>query len=127
MDSISGFSEDMEVVNSSYSIHLMHAVSNLHSAARVLYVALGLAGCVFFGVFLAGQGVSHAALWATVLAVPLTAVGTIASVKAAAGTVQPVGAVTWLRDEEAAGSNPATPTRSQGTWHTRDRCPGGTE
>jgi hypothetical protein len=85
MDSISGFSEDMEVVNSSYSIHLMHAVSNLHSAARVLYVALGLAGCVFFGVFLAGQGVSHAALWAMVLAVPLTAVGTIASVKAAAG------------------------------------------
>jgi hypothetical protein len=35
--------------------------------------------------------------------------------------------VSSVRDEEAAGSNPATPTMSQGVRHFRNRCPGGAE
>jgi hypothetical protein len=46
---------------------------------------LGVVGCVFLGVFLAGQGLERASLWAAVLGLPVGAVGAAAGLWALVG------------------------------------------
>ena len=55
-------------------------MSRLGKAALGFAAVLGVAGCVFLGVFLAGQGLERASLWAAVLGLPVGAVATAAGV-----------------------------------------------
>ena len=55
-------------------------MSRLGKAALGFAAVLGVAGCVFLGVFLAGQGLERASLWAAVLGLPVGAVATAAGI-----------------------------------------------
>ena len=55
-------------------------MSRLGKIALGFAAVLGVAACVFLGVFLAGQGLDRASLWAAVLGLPVGAVATAAGV-----------------------------------------------
>lgn len=55
-----------------------------------LVTVLGLAACVFLGVFFAGQGLVRAALWATVVGALAGVLAAVAGVVAAAGAIWPL-------------------------------------